>query len=78
MTTTCGIYKGGKRLGTGECTNGSTAIGSYTGTAPGTGRNVSVVVEDSGAHDGQTHRTRIVLDAGADLTMSGEFPFPTA
>ena len=78
MTTTCTVYKGGKSLGTGECTNGSKSMASYSGTAPGTGRNVSVVVTDSGASDGKTHRTRITNDGGATLTMSGAFPYPTA
>lgn len=78
MTTTCRVYKDGISLGTCEATNDSTSFTSYSGTAPGTGRNVQIVVEDSGSQDGYTHHCRITNDGGTTLTTDRPFPFATA
>ncbi len=79
MTTGVTLYKGGISLGTAEATNASTALSSYSGTAINVGKNVEIVVTDGGTFDGLRHKTRIIANDGAgNLTMSGDFPYPTA
>jgi hypothetical protein len=75
-TFTCGVYKHGQQLGTGTLTDGSASITSYSGTAPGSGRNVQISVTQAGTHVGKSFKTRIVGGSGtATLTMSDTCPF---
>lgn len=75
-TFSCGVYKHGQLLGTGTLTDASASITSYSGTAPGPGRNVQVSVTQAGTHVGKSFRTRIVGGSGTStLTMSDICPF---
>ena len=73
MAYNVAVYKGCNRLGTGSMTNGSKSLSSYTGTAPGTGRNV-LITNTSGNHVGHTIKTRIVTDGGSTLTLQDAGP----
>jgi hypothetical protein len=61
------VYKG-RKLGSGSMANGSKTVSSYTGTAPGAGRNVTIT-NTSGNNVGHTIKTRVVTDAGSTLTL---------
>lgn len=75
-TFTCGVYKHGRLLGTGTMTDADASITSYSGTAPGQGRNVQVSVTQAGTHTGKSFQTRIVGGSGTStLTMSDKCPF---
>lgn len=75
-TFTCEVYKHGLKLGTGTLTDASASITSYSGTAPGQGRNVQISVTEAGTHTGKSFRTRIVAGSGTStLTMSDKCPF---
>lgn len=75
-TFSCGVYKHGRLLGTGTLTDASASITSYSGTAPGPGRNVQISVTQAGTHAGKSFSTRIVAGSGtATLTMSDKCPY---
>jgi hypothetical protein len=74
MAYNVSVYKGGILLGTGSATGGSRDIGSYTGTAPGSGRNVQVTAT-GGNNLGATVADRVVLDDTTTLTMKEPAPF---
>lgn len=75
-TFACGVYKHGVLLGTGTLTDASASITSYSGTAPGQGRNVQISVTAAGTHNGKSFRTRIIAGSGtATLTMRDKCPF---
>lgn len=76
MASTCSIYKGPILLGTGSCADGSASITSYSGTAPGPGRNVTVVVTQAGTHAGRSWRSRVTGGSGgATLTLADKCPY---
>jgi hypothetical protein len=68
------VYKGANKLGAGSMANGSKSLSSYTGTAPGSGRNVQVVAT-GGNNTGATINTRVVTDGGTTLTLYDAGPF---
>lgn len=74
MAYNVSVYKGSTLLGTGSATNGSRSISSYSGTAPGSGRNVQVTAT-SGNNIGATVADRVVTDGGSTLTMKEPSPF---
>ena len=84
MASTCDIYKGGIKLGSGTCAAGSTDISSYTANNSGglandvsrvcARKNVTVVVTQAGTHVGRSWRTR-VLTEGATTVLKDACPF---
>jgi hypothetical protein len=83
MASTCDVYKGGNKLGSGTCAAGSATISSYTAFNAGLGndiarvcgrRNVQIVVTQAGTHVGRSWNTR-VLTEGASLTLMDACPF---
>jgi hypothetical protein len=76
MASTCSVYKSNQLLGTGSVAAGTTALGSYSGTAPTNGRNVVVTITQAGTHAGKSFLTRIQSGSGtADLVMKDATPF---
>ena len=76
MASTCRLYKNKISLGTGSCTDASASITSYSGTAPGPGRNITVVVTEAGTHAGRSWRARIKAGSGtATLTLDAACPY---
>lgn len=76
MASTCSLYKHGILLGTGSCAADSASITSYSGTAPGPGRNINVVVTEAGTHAGRSWRARITAGSGTStLTLSDKCPY---
>lgn len=76
MASTCDIYKGPIKLGSGSCEAASASITSYSGAAPGPGRNVRVVVTESGTHAGRHWNARITAGSGTStLTISEKCPY---
>ncbi len=73
---TCSVYKIPNLLGTGSITNGATSITSYTGIAPGTGRNVQVMITSS-TDAGKVYPARVTTDGGSTLTIGQPNPFAT-
>jgi len=66
MAYNVGVYKGGKRYGTGSCTNGQFTVASFSATAGLTlvnGMNVQVTAT-SGSCVGQTENKRLMSGAG--------------
>lgn len=68
------VYKNGLKLGSGSATAGSRTISTYTGTAPVSGRNVTVV-STGGNNVGASINTRVVTDGGATLTLYDAGPY---
>lgn len=68
------VYKGGIKLGAGSATGGSRTVSSYTGTAPNSGRNVTVV-STGGNNVGASINTRVVTDGGTSLTLYDAGPY---
>lgn len=76
MALTVDLYKGLVKLGSGTCTNGSTSLTSYSGTAPKSGRNVQIHARvPVSSSNGSTWFTRVVADGGATLTLKDACPF---
>jgi hypothetical protein len=75
MAIDVALYNEGILLGTGSQT--TTSISSYSGTAPGNGRNVQVVnVTAAGATLGRSWQSRVVSGSGtATLTMNRAAPY---
>lgn len=84
MASTCDVYKGGIKLGSGSCAAASATISSYTANNSGglggdvnrvaNRRNVTIVVTEAGTHAGRSWNAR-VLTEGATLTLSEVCPF---
>jgi hypothetical protein len=74
MTHTVKVYKNGILLGTGTGTAGSASITSYTGDAPGFGRNVQVTCTTGTNATGKTYNTRL-LSGTSTLVMRDADPF---
>jgi hypothetical protein len=68
------VYKNGRLLGTGSMTNGSKTVSTYSGTAPISGRNVSITAT-GGNNTGATINTRVVTDGGTSLTLYDAGPY---
>lgn len=76
MALTVDVYKGCIKLGTGTCTNGSTSMTTYSGTAPISGRNVQLAVTAAVSSPvGSSFKTKIITDGGATLTLRDACPF---
>lgn len=76
MASTCSVYKHGILLGTGSVAAASASLTSYSGKAPGPGRNVNVVVTQAGTHAGRSFAARVVAGSGTStLTLSEKCPF---
>ena len=74
--STCSVYKIPVLLGTGEINNAATSITSYSGVAPGTGRNIQLMITSS-TDAGKWFPVRISDDGGTTLTTSIANPFAT-
>jgi hypothetical protein len=74
--STCSVFKNQILLGSGSVTNGATSITGYSGIAPGTGRNVQVMITSS-TDVGRVMPNRITVDGGATLTLSQPNPYIT-
>lgn len=85
--STCDVYKGPIKLGSGSITSGATSITSYTSTdakrntmaSKGFGENwmnVKVVITSS-THVGYSFETRITADGTTSLTLSDANPYST-
>lgn len=76
--STCDVYKGPHRLGSGSITNGATSITGYTSTDAMSEerKNVTVVITSS-THVGSSFRTRVLTDGGTSLTIRDANPFAT-
>jgi len=84
MASTCDIYKGSIKLGSGTCAAGSANITSYTANDSGGQANdvprvcarkaVIVVVTQAGTHVGRSWQTR-VLTEGATTVLRDFCPF---
>lgn len=76
MASTCSVYKHGILLGTGSVAANSASLTSYSGTAPGTGRNVTISITQAGTHAGRSFATRVLAGSGtATLTLKDACPF---
>jgi hypothetical protein len=72
---TVSIYKQGILLGTGGNAT-TTSITTFSGTAPGNGRNVQVLITQAGAMVGSSYNTRVMSGSGtATLTMKDAIPY---
>ncbi len=76
MASTCTLYKNKISLGTGSCAADSVSITSYSGKAPGPGRNINVVITQAGTHVGRSWRARIKAGSGSStLTLDAKCPY---
>lgn len=77
MAVTVDVYKGPNKLGSGTCTNGSTSMTSYSGTAPINGRNVQIAVTAAvSSAVGSSFSTSVISGSGtATLTLEDACPF---
>ena len=82
MASTCDIYKGSQKIGSGSITDGSKTIASYVSAngnhvPPAAGRKLIIVCTQAGTFLGQSYSTRV--DAGIDesssLTVRHACPF---
>ena len=69
------LYNEGIFLGTGSQT--TTSVGSYSGTAPGNGRNIQIVVTDAGTTLGRSYMARVMSGSGTS-TLVVNRPMPYA
>ena len=75
MAVNIALYNEGILFGTGAQT--TTSIASYTGTAPGNGRNIQIVMTDAGTNLGRSYMTRVISGSGTD-TLVVKDPVPYA
>ena len=76
MASTCDIYKGLIKLGSGSCAAGSTSITSYSGTAPNNLRNVQVTLTQAGTNAGAVWNTSVQSGSGTStLVLKDACPF---
>jgi hypothetical protein len=75
-TASIGLYKDGILLGTGTADTANSTITSYTGTAPGNGRNIQV--QNRGTTNlGRSYNARVISGSGtATLTLNSPLPYP--
>lgn len=76
--STCDVYKGPIKLGSGSISNGATSITSYTSTGAKdeARKNVTVVITSS-THVGSSFQTRVLVDGGTSLTIKDSNPYAT-
>lgn len=85
--STCDVYKGPLKLGSGSIAGAATSITSYTSTdakrntmaSKGFGENwmnVTVVITSS-THTGYSFKTRITADGTTSLTLANANPYAT-
>ncbi len=83
MASTCDIYKGSTKLGSGTCSDGSASVTSYTAFNAGlsgdiarvcVGRRVNVVVTQVGTHAGKSWNTRVISE-GATTVLRNVCPY---
>lgn len=68
------IYNEGILFGTGSQT--TTSVASYSGAAPGNGRNIQIVITGAGSTLGRSYSTRIISGSGTStLTVKDPVPF---
>lgn len=85
--STCDVYKGPIKLGSGSITSGATSITSYTSTdakrntmaSKGFGENwMNVTVAITSSTDiGKSFQTRITADGTTSLTLADANPYNT-
>lgn len=80
MASPCSIYKHGILLGTGNCSDGSASITSFSASsgAPSVvkGKNVQIVITEAGTHNGRQWVSRIAANNGAGtLTLDNACPY---
>lgn len=76
MASTCDIYKGMVKLGSGTCEADSASITSYSGTDPENLRNVTLVITQAGDNVGRSIWTRVQSGSGtATLVLKDTIPF---
>ena len=74
-TASVGIYKDGNLLGTGTADTAANTITSYSGDAPGNGRNIQVQNRAT-TNLGRSYSARVLSGSGtATLTIDSPFPF---
>lgn len=74
-TASVGVYKDGILLGTGTADTATSTITSYSGTAPGNGRNVQVQ-NRAALNLGRSYNVRVLSGSGgATLTVNAPFPY---
>jgi len=87
MASTCDVYKGGIKLGSGTCSGGSASLTSYTANNSGglggdvnrvaARRNVWVVVTQAGVYAGMSWLTNMLVE-GSTCTLKDACPFTNA
>lgn len=74
MAIDVSLYNEGILFGTGSQT--TTSIATYSGTAPGNGRNIQIVITGAGSTLGRSYQTRVMSGSGtATLTVKDPVPF---
>ena len=74
MAINVSVYNEGILLGTGSQT--TTSVASYSGTAPGNGRNIQIVITEAGSTLGRSYQTRIMDGSGTStLTVKDAVPY---
>ena len=74
MAINVSLYNEGILLGTGSQT--TTSVATYSGAAPGNGRNIQIVITGAGSTLGRSYSTRIMSGSGtATLTVKDAVPY---
>lgn len=74
MAIDVALYNEGILFGTGSQT--TTSVASYSGAAPGNGRNIQIVITGAGSTLGRSYSTRVISGSGtATLTVKDPVPF---
>jgi hypothetical protein len=74
-TASVGLYKDGILLGAGTADTANNTITSYSGTAPGNGRNIQIQNRAT-TNLGRSYNVRVLSGSGtATLTLNAPFPF---
>ena len=84
MASTCDVYKGGIKLGSGTCADGSATISSYTAKNDGLSgdiaqvagrRNVQIIVIQAGTFAGMHWNTMVLTEGASSLTLKDPCPY---
>lgn len=74
MAINVSLFNEGIFLGTGSQT--TTSVASYSGTAPGDGRNIQIVITANGGTLGRSYSTRVMSGSGTStLTVKDPVPY---
>jgi hypothetical protein len=74
MAIDVALYNEGILFGTGSQT--TTSVASYSGTAPGNGRNIQIVITAAGSTLGRSYSTRVLSGSGTStLTVKDPVPY---